>query len=129
MKLSSVFLALGVGLFPIISAAAIDTSAADNDLGFDLPDGFEAWSISPEDIPASFRKGTKAEADKFPPVSGLGKRQRVKPGLYMCTGAGFTGQCWYVRTDHLVCLNFPKQWNDKFTSIGPDEEQGCYFFV
>jgi hypothetical protein len=48
---------------------------------------------------------------------------------FVCTDAGFTGNCGVFTGTSGECINFPSSFNDDITAVGPDDGQDCFFYM
>jgi hypothetical protein len=48
---------------------------------------------------------------------------------FVCTDAGFTGNCGVFSGASGQCINFPSSFNDDITAVGPDDGQDCFFYM
>ncbi|KAJ6603069.1 hypothetical protein B0H10DRAFT_2217616 [Mycena sp. CBHHK59/15] len=52
------------------------------------------------------------------------------PGnVFVCVEAGFTGHCGNFAGASGQCVNFPSDFNDDITAVGPDDGQDCFFYI
>ncbi|KAK7051754.1 hypothetical protein R3P38DRAFT_2857212 [Favolaschia claudopus] len=54
---------------------------------------------------------------------------RTPGNVFVCTDAGFTGDCGTFHGNSGQCVNFPGEFNDDITAVGPDDGQDCFFFI
>ncbi|KAJ6609426.1 hypothetical protein B0H10DRAFT_1813774, partial [Mycena sp. CBHHK59/15] len=47
---------------------------------------------------------------------------------FVCTDAGFTGNCAVFSGSSGECVNFPASFNDDISAVGPDGGQDCFFW-
>ncbi|KAJ7323255.1 hypothetical protein DFH08DRAFT_350047 [Mycena albidolilacea] len=49
--------------------------------------------------------------------------------IFVCTDAGFTGSCAVFSGASGQCVDFPSNFNDDISSVGPDSGQDCFFWI
>ncbi|KAJ7849573.1 hypothetical protein B0H13DRAFT_1906114 [Mycena leptocephala] len=52
-----------------------------------------------------------------------------RANIFVCTDAGFTGNCGVFTGTSGECINFPSSFNDDITAVGPDDGQDCFFYM
>jgi hypothetical protein len=48
---------------------------------------------------------------------------------FVCTDAEFAGNCDVFHGASGQCVNFPGNFNDDISAVGPDSGQDCFFFM
>ncbi|KAK7051757.1 hypothetical protein R3P38DRAFT_2857227 [Favolaschia claudopus] len=54
---------------------------------------------------------------------------RTQGNVFVCVDAGFNPPCQTFHGNSGQCVNFPAEFNDDITAVGPDSGQDCFFFI
>ncbi|KAF2273319.1 uncharacterized protein EI97DRAFT_161086 [Westerdykella ornata] len=92
---------------------------------------YQPGTFSSVDIRINEEIGEGSAATISLPVPLFPREEKKGPqwgGHFACHDANFTGACHYYVEKRGACHEYEKENWEKYTSIGPDKGQWCYFY-